>query len=149
MPNVPRSYPMNEKSQGVNTLISPIVPQEHGPLNGPRSGLLTGLGRVLPSMLVLAALAGIAYGGHRTGWTMPKFSALIRAPQGEKADWCGEHGILESECVECNPALLPKENEFGWCKEHGVPECLLEHPELAQLKDKPQISSGDLDRSQR
>src|SRR5207244_12230473 len=67
----------------------------------------------------------------------------------EKADWCGEHGILESECVECNPALLPKENELGWCKEHGVPECPLEHPELAQLKEKPQISPGDLDRSQR
>src|SRR5438876_804282 len=140
---------MNETSQNMNTLSSPIVPQEHGPQTGPRSGLLRWLGRVLPSVLVVAALGSTAYCGHRTGWTMPKFSALTGESQGEKDYRCSAHGIPESECVECNPALLPKGKDFGWCKEHGVPECPLEHPELAQLKEKPQIFPADLDRSQR
>src|SRR5207249_7001821 len=46
-------------------------------------------------------------------------------------DWCEEHGVPESICVECNKDLLPKEQEYGWCKVHGVAECPIDHPEVA------------------
>jgi cobalt-zinc-cadmium efflux system membrane fusion protein len=100
-------------------------------------------------MLVLAALGGLAYFGHSTGWTVPKFSSLTGNGQAEMEDWCGAHAVPESECVECNPALLPKGKEFGWCKVHGIPECPLDHPEVAQLKEKPPVSEADRARTER
>jgi cobalt-zinc-cadmium efflux system membrane fusion protein len=67
----------------------------------------------------------------------------------EKDDWCAEHAVPESQCVECNPDLLPRGKEFGWCKRHGVSECPFEHPEVAQLKGRPQVTPADLSRAQR
>jgi len=51
-----------------------------------------------------------------------------------------EHGVPESECVECNPGLLPRGKDYGWCKRHGVFNCPLEHPEVAQLKTRPKVT---------
>src|SRR5262249_52271967 len=39
--------------------------------------------------------------------------------------------------------------EFGWCRKHGIPDCPLEHPEVAQLQQKPHISPADLARAER
>jgi len=36
---------------------------------------------------------------------------------------CSEHGVLESVCTQCNPALAPVFQAKGdWCGEHGFPE---------------------------
>src|SRR5262245_17608646 len=106
------------------------------------------LGRVLPTFLVLSALGGLAYWGHHTGWTIPKFSALTGNGQAPKDDWCEEHNVPESQCVECKRDLLPQKT-FGWCKTHGVHDCPLEHPEVAQLRTKAQVTPADLERAER
>jgi cobalt-zinc-cadmium efflux system membrane fusion protein len=40
---------------------------------------------------------------------------------------------------------MPKGKIHGWCSEHGVAECVLHHPELAQLENVPDVSQADLD----
>ena len=42
----------------------------------PAPRLAARLWGALPTVLILAALGGIAVVGHATGWTLPKFSAL-------------------------------------------------------------------------
>ena len=38
-------------------------------------------------------------------------------------DWCGGHGVPESMCTVCNPALVERfQREGDWCEEHGFPE---------------------------
>lgn len=52
---------------------------------------------------------------------------------GSYEDWCGEHGVPESQCTRCNPSLIPAFQATGdWCREHGLPEsqCLACNPEL-------------------
>jgi cobalt-zinc-cadmium efflux system membrane fusion protein len=108
------------------------APQE-GP---PRRG---GIGRALsaiPNLLALGALAAFGWWGHSHDWKFPKFSDLGKTVE-EADDWCKEHGVPESICVECDDALLPKPKPKGWCKKHGVAECPLCHPDLAELKSPP------------
>ena len=107
------------------------------------------LGRALPNVLVVFALGALAYWGHRTGWKLPRFSALTGADGGAKDDWCKEHAVPESQCVECNATLLPRGKSYGWCKVHGVHECPLEHPDVAQLAYPPRITPADLERARR
>ncbi|MFW6161630.1 MAG: efflux RND transporter periplasmic adaptor subunit [Planctomycetota bacterium] len=39
------------------------------------------------------------------------------------ADWCDEHGVPESACTRCNPALVAQFKADGdWCAEHALPE---------------------------
>ncbi|MBI5439793.1 MAG: efflux RND transporter periplasmic adaptor subunit [Deltaproteobacteria bacterium] len=54
------------------------------------------------------------------------------APNPGAEGLCKEHGVLESICTKCNPALAPVFRARGdWCEEHGFPEsvCPLCHPE--------------------
>src|SRR5690348_242689 len=67
------------------------------------------------NVLVFALLAGVLYVGHQTGWKMPKFSELFGAPPETAEDWCAEHLVPESVCVECNDELLPRPKVFGFC----------------------------------
>jgi cobalt-zinc-cadmium efflux system membrane fusion protein len=101
-----------------------------------------------PMVLVLAFLGLIAYGGHRTGWTVPKFADVFGASNSPKDDWCEAHSVPESTCVECNEALLPKVRTT-WCRKHGIHNCPFERPEVAQTTTAPVISQADLDRAQR
>jgi hypothetical protein len=51
-------------------------------------------------------------------------------------DWCAEHGMPESICVQCDASLAKKYKEKGdWCDEHDVPksQCFQCDP---KLKDK-------------
>jgi cobalt-zinc-cadmium efflux system membrane fusion protein len=51
-------------------------------------------------------------------------------------DWCTEHGVPESMCVKCNPALAADFKAKGnWCGSHEVPEslCSICHKQLAKL----------------
>ncbi|HUG67144.1 MAG TPA: efflux RND transporter periplasmic adaptor subunit [Pirellulaceae bacterium] len=114
-----------------------------------RFALLTGVYRVLPTLLVIATLASLGYFGHHHDWQIPKFSELTGNGNVTGVAWCDEHGVPEEICIACNAELMPKGTLHGWCKEHGVAECLLEHPELAQLKDTATISQQDLDRARR
>jgi cobalt-zinc-cadmium efflux system membrane fusion protein len=107
------------------------------------------LGRVAPNLLVLCALGALAWWGHHTGWKFPRFAELAGGGGEGKDDWCEEHGVPESICVECNEKLLPRGPTYGWCKVHGVHECPLEHPDVAQLKYPPQITAADLERARR
>src|SRR6516165_5090139 len=102
------------------------------------------LGRAVPNVLILFALGGLAWWGHHNGWKLPKFAELTGAESESKDDWCAEHGVPESICVECNEKLLPRGKSYGWCKVHGVHECPLEHPDVAQLKLPPSITPADL-----
>jgi cobalt-zinc-cadmium efflux system membrane fusion protein len=107
------------------------------------------LRRTLPTMAVVIALASVAVWGHSTEWKMPKFSTLIGGEKTEAADWCDEHNVPESICVECNPKLLAPQPDFGWCPVHGVMQCPFEHPELAQTKTPPHITLAMLERAQK
>jgi cobalt-zinc-cadmium efflux system membrane fusion protein len=104
-------------------------------------------GRALPNLLILFALGGLASWGHSTGWKLRPFAELSGAGGAGKDDWCAEHGVPESVCVECDRSLLPRGKTYGWCKAHGVHECPLEHPDVAQLKDTPRITGADLVRA--
>jgi len=97
---------------------------------------------------VFGTLLGLLAWGHHSGWTLPKFSALIRAADA-KDDWCDEHCVPESACVECNADLMPRPKSFGWCKNHGVHNCPLEHPEIAQTTGHVQVTPADLERARR
>ncbi len=87
--------------------------------------------------------------GHHSGWKLPKFSALAGNGVAARDDWCEEHAVPESQCVECNPDLLPRGKDYGWCKEHGVHNCPLHNPEVAQLKQTPVVSDADRQRAAR
>jgi cobalt-zinc-cadmium efflux system membrane fusion protein len=99
-------------------------------------------------LLVVALLGGLLVWGHHTGWALPKFSALLGNGSGAGDDWCGNHSVPESICVECNPQLLPKLQNY-WCKTHGVHACPFEHPEVAQLLAPADVGPADLERASR
>jgi membrane fusion protein, heavy metal efflux system len=142
---------MNENS---NSLPLQPSPEPQGPANPPDSPgrkktFLARLAGALPTACVLVLLAALAYWGHHLGWALPTFASLTGKEAKENDDWCEAHGVPESQCVECNPALLPRGQEFGWCKTHGVSECPWEHPEVAQLAGKQYVAQTDLDRARR
>lgn len=87
--------------------------------------------------LMIATLGLIFYMGHRLEWKIPKFSELAGKTARSEDDWCKEHNVPESICVNCRTELMPKTTDHGWCMLHGVHNCLYEHPELAELKQAP------------
>lgn len=96
---------------------------------GRAGGILT----QLPTILVLAALLGVAVWGHRTGWKAGPFSQFTASKNIEAEDWCAEHNVPDSRCIKCHPELVGQSTK-DWCPEHGVPEskCTLCHPEILQ-----------------
>jgi hypothetical protein len=59
---------------------------------------------------------------------------------GSHEDWCGEHGVPESQCSRCNPSLIPAFRATGdWCEEHGLPEsqCRICNPDLVIERPPP------------
>jgi cobalt-zinc-cadmium efflux system membrane fusion protein len=127
------------------TDTAPCAAPTFTPPAGRLRAALIGLVHGLPTVAVLAALAGLAWWGHRSGWALPSFAT----PAGAKDDWCDEHGVPESDCVECNAGLLPRGKDHGWCRDHGVHNCPLEHPEVAQLRGEPRVTPDDLERARR
>ena len=84
--------------------------------------------RSIPTAIVLTVLAGLGWWGHHSGWALPKFSEVAGEAKALPDDWCEEHGVPETMCVECNPDEYPERELHGWCKVHGVHECPLHHP---------------------
>jgi cobalt-zinc-cadmium efflux system membrane fusion protein len=107
------------------------------------------LGRRIPGIFALALIAGLMWLGFRTGWRLPKFSVLMGRSTAPADDWCEEHAVPDSICVECKKDCMPRQKEFGWCRNHLVHECPYCHPEVAQLPALPAITSADLERAQR
>ena len=105
------------------------------------------LKKAMPTACVIGVLVGLAMWGHSTEWKLPKFSELTGQANSIPKDWCEEHGVPESKCVECNPDLLPKGPDYGWCAEHGVHNCPLHHPDVAQLKETPTVTQADFGRA--
>ncbi len=138
---------MSEPADGIAVLGPPSQGAETSP-PPPRRNVFAFLWGAAPTLLVLAGLAGIGMWGHRVGWKLPKFSELTGGVKARE-DWCPEHNVPESLCVECDPALMPAPEPRGWCKLHGVAECPLCHPELAQLPETPTVTAPDLDRAKR
>ena len=103
----------------------------------------------LPTAVTVAALVGLAAWGHSSDWTLPKFSALLGNRAAQVADWCDEHNVPESQCIECNKHLVAAGPDYGWCQVHGVAQCPLEHPEVAQLKTIPAITADEIERARR
>lgn len=143
---------MSEPVSGVAVLEPPVRELERrhqpAPRPNPVRAVLGFVAGSIPTLLVLAGAGAVGWWGHHTGWKVPKFSEL----NGQVAatdDWCSEHNVPESACVECDDALMPKGKARGFCKRHGVPECVLDHPELAQLPKTPVVTAADLDRAGR
>jgi cobalt-zinc-cadmium efflux system membrane fusion protein len=97
----------------------------------------------IPNLIVFALLAAVFYFGHHTGWKMPKLGAMFAAQTGAVDDWCADHLVPASNCVECREGLLPRPPEFGFCRAHGVAECVICHPELAQVTGQPRLPAYD------
>lgn len=112
-------------------------------------GLLSLILHHLPTVAVMSTLAAVGAYGHYFHWKVPKFAALTGGAQPVSADWCEEHGVPESNCVECNLDQFPNGPDYGWCTEHGVHNCVLHHSGVAQLKETPVVSEADLDRAAR
>lgn len=97
----------------------------------------------IPNVIVFSLLGGIMYFGHHTGWKMSKVSELLGTGTVVPDDWCSEHLVPESQCIECRPELYPKGEQLGFCREHGVAECVIHHPEFAQVKGKVRLPQYD------
>lgn len=142
-------------SQSASTHRGALMPspatEPASPAAPPRrsAALWPWLTKMIPTVAVVGGLAALAVWGHSTDWKLPKFSALIGSADSVQRDWCEEHGVPESKCVECNPDLLPKGPDYGWCAEHGVHNCPLHHPDVAQLKQTPTVTHADLERAKR
>ena len=136
-------------SDGTSEVAEPLTPHA-GPPPQRRSlrGVVASLTGTLPTLVVLAGAAAVGWWGHHADWRLPKFSEL-RGVAPVQDDWCAEHNVPESACVECDAALMPKAKPRGWCKVHGVPERTLHHPELAQLAATPVVTADDLGRAKR
>jgi cobalt-zinc-cadmium efflux system membrane fusion protein len=123
--------------------------QSGGPSAPHKTGVIQWLRRSAPTAIVVGGIVGLAVWGNATEWSMPKFSSLFGGAAEEAADWCEEHNVPESQCVECNKSLCPIGMDYGWCPVHGVMQCPLEHPQIVQLKTQPTITPAMLERANR
>lgn len=131
----------------------PPVPAQPAAVPAAPSRWRMRVGHLLRTSISTAAVVGglvaFAVWGHSTDWRLPKFSALVGNEVAVVDDWCADHNVPESQCIECHPNLLPPLQDHGWCKVHGIAQCPLEHPAVAQLKSIPATSADDLDRASR
>jgi cobalt-zinc-cadmium efflux system membrane fusion protein len=119
------------------------------PKPGRARRLLGRLWHAVPAVVALGVLAGVLYAGQRTGWTLPKASALRGEGEREDGDWCAEHTVPESICVECDADLLPRPPRTGWNKEFGVHDCPFDDPSIAQTPLPARVTPDDLARARR
>lgn len=88
------------------------------------------------SMVVLGVLAIAGCGGAGTKGPDAGKSATPAsdASCSLAENWCGEHGVPEDICAQCNAKIAADYKKNGdWCKEHNRPEsqCFLCNPKLA------------------
>jgi len=112
-------------------------------------GLLRSLLRGIPTLVILGLLTVMALWGHHHDWQVPKFSELVGNQEIQGVLWCDDHGVPEADCISCNAELMPKKELYGWCAEHGVQECVLHHPQVAQLSADTVFDPTDFERAAR
>ena len=144
----PPSDPTQQSANGhaddsAETVLAPSKPRDA--IRRPFQIVTSAIGPIL----VLAGFVAVFYYGHHNDWKIPKFSALTGSAEPLVSDWCEEHAVPESICVECDPTLMPRGPDYGWCPDHGVHNCTLEHPDVAQLKETPTVLANDLERAAR
>ena len=129
-------------SKPISVQASPVAVPQSGS-GGRQSRIRRAILGSAPNAAVFVLLALVFIVGHRTDWKLPHLSQLTGAAAGSDDDWCSEHLVPESQCVECNASILPKAKEFGFCRRHGVAECVIDHPELAQVYGPPRMPQYD------
>ena len=137
IPHAPRKSPRQEpvkpsvNGHKVPDAKTEITQDGKSKPRGPvRRGISFVLGSIGPT-LVLAGFAAVFWYGHHNDWRIPKFAALTGEVEPVVDDWCEEHAVPESICVECDPTLMAKGPDYGWCSDHGVHNCVLDHPDVA------------------
>lgn len=103
---------------------------------------------VLLNVVVFGLLLLLLAVGHYTDWKFwgqAKGALGIARGGGVPADpdWCSAHLVPSSVCIECYPERWPKLPSFGFCRDHGVADCVLHHPELAQVAGQVQLPRYD------
>ena len=126
-----------------------IQDSEHSKESLAVRGLLMSLLRGIPTLVILGLLTVLALWGHQHDWQAPKFSELVGNQEIQGVLWCDDHGVPEADCISCNAELMPKKELYGWCAEHGVQECVLHHPQVAQLSADTVFDPTDFERAAR
>ena len=126
-----------------------IQDSEHSKESLAVRGLLMSLLRGIPTLVILGLLTVLALWGHQHDWQAPKFSELVGNREIQGVLWCDDHGVPEADCISCNAELMPKKELYGWCAEHGVQECVLHHPQVAQLSADTVFDPTDFERAAR
>jgi len=126
-----------------------IQDSEHSKESLAVRGLLRSLLRGIPTLVILGLLTVLALWGHHHDWQVPKFSELVGNQEIQGVLWCDDHGVPEADCISCNAELMPKKELYGWCAEHGVQECVLHHPQVAQLSADTVFDPTDFERAAR
>jgi len=98
------------------------------------------------NVVVVGMFVGFVVWGYSVDWKMPKVSQLLSSRVDQADDWCHEHNVPESQCIECKKDLIGPTTDYGWCAEHGIAQCPLHHPELVQTKTPPHIAPQDFAR---
>lgn len=124
--------------------IAPAAPGEVSAIghDGPVSKFAA-VRSAIPTLLILAALGGVAFWGHYTGWTLPSFEQLFSGTVETEADWCEAHKVPLSICAECNQEEFPRPPHYAWDEDYGVPDNPLRHPDIAQVNGEPQLPKYD------
>ncbi|MEX2118888.1 MAG: RND transporter [Pirellulales bacterium] len=86
---------------------------------------------------VAVAMGGCTSADDNPGGDSARTKAAAKPDEGlhnyAGRDWCGEHGIPESVCAQCDFSLVADFKEQGdWCTSHDRPQsqCFVCKPEL-------------------
>ncbi|MFO1062797.1 MAG: RND transporter [Pirellulales bacterium] len=89
--------------------------------------------RTVLGVCALGAVTFAGCGASQPAATTAQSQSTGEASGGEHAGWwCGEHGVPEEECAQCDKTLVAKFKEAGdWCEKHNRPEsqCFICNPE--------------------
>jgi hypothetical protein len=97
---------------------------------------------------VLSVLAIVGCGGAGTkGPSAAESTTPVSDASCSVAEnWCGEHGVPEDICAQCDAKLAAEYKQKGdWCNEHNRPEsqCFLCNPKLqAKFADEYEARYG-------
>jgi len=84
------------------------------------------------ALMVSATMCLLFVACSKDATSEPAHASATVTP-GSYEDWCGEHGVPESQCTRCHAELIPAFKATNdWCAEHGLPEshCTKCHPTL-------------------
>ena len=92
-------------------------------------------GLVAASAMTLAAGCAQSASGEKAADAAPASEATTKTAAGHTHDgwWCGEHGVPEEVCGQCNAKLAADFQKKGdWCQQHDRPDsqCFVCHPDL-------------------